>query len=63
MLGHYSQPVISLTLVTPGDIKDNLCYRNTVGVVRQMCDQQQWKNRWQELGLQVLWLPTGSADL
>ena len=46
MLEHYQQPVISLTLVTPGEIKDSLRYRNTMGVALQMCDQLLWENRW-----------------
>ncbi|EOY5738306.1 MULTISPECIES: citrate lyase holo-[acyl-carrier protein] synthase [Enterobacter] len=58
-LTHYQQPVISLTLVTPGEIKDSLRYRNTMGVALQMCDQLLWENRWQVLDRQVLWLPTG----
>ena len=48
-LTHYQQPVISLTLVTPGEIKDSLRYRNTMGVALQMCDQLLWENRWQVL--------------
>ena len=43
MLEHYQQPVISLTLVTPGEIKDSLRYRNTMGVALQMCDQLLWE--------------------
>ena len=45
MLEHYQQPVISLTLVTPGEIKDSLRYRNTMGVALQTCDQLLWENR------------------
>lgn len=52
MLTHYQQPVISLTLVTPGEIKDSLRYRNTMGVALQMCDQLLWENRWQVLDRQ-----------
>ena len=62
-LKHYQQPVISLTLVTPGEIKDSLRYRNTMGVALQMCDQLLWENRWQVLDRQVLWLPTGHEAL
>ncbi|MCR1316595.1 citrate lyase holo-[acyl-carrier protein] synthase [Enterobacter soli] len=62
-LAHYQQPVISLTLVTPGEIKDSLRYRNTMGVALQMCDQLLWENRWQVLDRQVLWLPTGPETL
>lgn len=58
-LTHYLQPVISLTLVTPGEIKDSLRYRNSMGVALQMCDQLLWAHRWQVLDRQVLWLPTG----
>ncbi|VTM50673.1 phosphoribosyl-dephospho-CoA transferase [Klebsiella pneumoniae] len=31
-LAHYQQPVISLTLVTPGAVKDSIRYRNMMGV-------------------------------
>jgi holo-ACP synthase len=62
-LTHYQQPVISLTLVTPGAIKDSLRYRNTMGVALQMCDQLLWEHRWQVLDRQVLWLPTGPEAL
>lgn len=61
-LTHYQQPVI-LTLVTPGEIKDSLRYRNTMGVALQMCDQLLWENRWQVLDRTVLWLPTGPEAL
>lgn len=63
MLEHYQQPVISLTLVSPGEIKDSLRCRNTMGVVLQMCDQLLWENRRQVLDRQVLWLPTGPEVL
>ena len=63
MLEHYQQPVISLTLVTPGEIKDSLRYRNTMGVALQTCDQLLWENRWQGLERQELWLPTGAEAL
>lgn len=58
-LKHYQQPVISLTLVTPGEMKDSIRYRNTMGVALQACDQLLWQHRWQVLDRQVLWLPTG----
>ena len=60
-LAHYQQPVISLTLVTPGAVKDSIRYRNMMGVALQACDQLLWKHRWQTLDRQVLWLPTGPA--
>lgn len=31
-LAHYQRPVISLTLVTPGAVKDSIRYRNMMGV-------------------------------
>ena len=62
-LMHYQQPVISLTLVTPGEIKDNQRYRNSMGVALQMCDQLLWGHRWHVLNRQVLWLPTGPEAL
>lgn len=34
-LAHYQQPVISLTLVTPGAVKDSIRYRNMMGVALQ----------------------------
>ena len=58
-LTHYQQPIISLTLVTPGAVKNSLRYRNTMGVALQMCDQMLWQNGWQVLDLQVFGLPTG----
>lgn len=55
----YQQPIISLTLVTPGTVKNSLRYRNTMGVALQMCDQLLWENRWPVRDRQILWLPTG----
>lgn len=62
-LAHYQQPVISLTLVTPGAVKDSIRYRNTMGVALQACDQLLWQNHWTVLDRQVLWLPTGAEAL
>ncbi|MEY8709778.1 citrate lyase holo-[acyl-carrier protein] synthase [Mangrovibacter phragmitis] len=58
-LTHYRRTVISLTLVTPGVVKDSIRYRNTMGVALQACDQLLWQQRWRVLDRQVLWLPTG----
>ncbi|TCW13689.1 holo-ACP synthase [Raoultella sp. BIGb0138] len=58
-LTRYQQPIISLTLVTPGMVKDTPRYRNTMGVALQMGDQLLWENRWPVLDRQVWWLPTG----
>ena len=62
-IAHYQQPVVSLTLVTPGAVKDSIRYRNMMGVALQACDQMLWKHRWQTLDRQVLWLPTGLEAL
>lgn len=62
-LARYQQPIISLTLVTPGAVKDSIRYRNTMGVALQACDQLLWQNRWPVLDRQVLWLPTGAEAL
>lgn len=62
-LAHYQQPIISLTLVTPGAVKDSIRYRNTMGVALQACDQLLWQNQWQVKDRQVLWLPTGAEAL
>lgn len=63
LLTHYQQPVISLTLVTPGAEKDSIRYRNMMGVALQAFDQLLWKHRWQTLDRQVKWLPTGPEAL
>lgn len=62
-LRHYQQPIISLTLVTPGAVKDTMRYRNTMGVALQACDQMLWQRGWQMLDRQVLWLPTGAEAM
>ncbi|MDH2914234.1 citrate lyase holo-[acyl-carrier protein] synthase [Kosakonia sp. HypNH10] len=62
-LRHYQQPIISLTLVTPGTVKDTMRYRNTMGVALQACDQMLWQRGWQMLDRQVLWLPTGAEAM
>ena len=62
-LARYQQPVISLTLVTPGAVKDSIRYRNTMGVALQACDQLLWQHQWPVLERQVLWLPTGAEAM
>lgn len=62
-LTHYNQPVVSLTLVTPGEVKDSIRYRHAMGVALQACDQLFWRSGWQVLDRQVLWLPTGPEAL
>ncbi|ERK05331.1 Apo-citrate lyase phosphoribosyl-dephospho-CoA transferase [Pantoea sp. AS-PWVM4] len=62
-LTRYQQPIISLTLVTPGAVKDSIRYRNTMGGAVQACDQLLWQHRWPVLAHQVLWLETGPEAL
>ncbi|MGB7800247.1 citrate lyase holo-[acyl-carrier protein] synthase [Buttiauxella sp.] len=62
-LTSYQQPVISLTLVTPGPVKDNLRYRNCMAVALQACDQLLWQRRWQVSNRQVFWMPTGAEAI
>ncbi|NIY47732.1 citrate lyase holo-[acyl-carrier protein] synthase [Cedecea colo] len=59
----HQQPVISLTLVTPGPVKDSIRYRNCMAVAIQACDQLLWQRCWPVLERQVLWLPTGAEAL
>ncbi|SQA97659.1 2'-(5''-triphosphoribosyl)-3'-dephospho-CoA:apo-citrate lyase [Cedecea neteri] len=59
----HSQPVLSLTLVTPGPVKDSIRYRNCMAVALQACDQLLWRYRWPVLERQVLWLPTGAEAM
>ncbi|MCX8957881.1 citrate lyase holo-[acyl-carrier protein] synthase [Erwinia psidii] len=58
-LAEYQQPVLSLTLITPGGIKNSSRYRNLMGIALQQCDQLLWEHRWLVLDRQLLWLPTG----
>lgn len=58
-LTHYRKTVVSLTLVTPGEVKDSIRYRNSMRVALQACDQLLWRQGWSILDRQVLWLPTG----
>lgn len=58
-LSHWQVPLLSLTLVTPGPVKNSLRYQNTMGVALQTCDQILWRNGWQTLAREVFWLETG----
>lgn len=62
-LTRYHNPVISLTLVTPGAQKDSIRYRNAMGVALQACDQLLWRHHWPVLDHRVLWLPCGAEAL
>lgn len=62
-LVRHRQPVLSLTLVTPGPVKDSIRYRNCMAVALQACDQLLWQRHWPVLERQVLWLPTGAEAM
>lgn len=62
-LTRYQQPVISLTLVTPGAVKDTARYRNTMQVALQQCEQMLREYHWPVKAQQVLWLETGPEAL
>ncbi|SFM97375.1 holo-ACP synthase [Izhakiella capsodis] len=59
----WQSPLLSLTLVTPGPVKDSIRYRNCMGVALQACDQLLWRNGWKVLQREVFWLPTGPEAL
>ncbi|OON41115.1 holo-ACP synthase CitX [Izhakiella australiensis] len=62
-LARWQAPLLSLTLVTPGPVKDSIRYRHCMGVALQACDQLLWRNAWQVLQREVFWLPTGPEAL
>lgn len=62
-LTRYHQPVISLTLVTPGPVKTSARYENIMGVALQVCDQWISQNHWPLTARQVSWLATGPEAL
>ncbi len=62
-LTRHHRPLISLTLVTPGAVKDSIRYRNAMGVALTACDQLLWQRQWPVLERQVLWLDTGAEAL
>lgn len=55
----YQQAVISLTLVTPGAVKDTAAYRDVMRVAVQQCDQLLREHQWSVRDSKILWLPTG----
>lgn len=62
-LTRYQHPIISLTLVTPGAIKDSPRYRQCMQTAITLCHQLLQAQQWQVLDHQVLWLPTGPEGL
>lgn len=62
-LTRYHQPVISLTLVTPGPVKTSARYENIMGVALRVCDQWISQNHWPLTARQVNWLATGPEAL
>ena len=71
-LRRYQQPIISLTLVTPGTVKNSLRYRNTMGVALQMCDQLLCKgmqgvhglfeDEFRARNIHAIWMPHALPD-
>lgn len=62
-LTRYRQPVISLSLVSPGPVKISSRYENIMGVALQVCDHWLWQSGWPVKDRQVIWLPTGPEGL
>lgn len=62
-LHRYRQPVISLTLVTPGQVKDCARYQNVMGVAIQIADHWLRSNGWPVNDRAVRFLPTGPEAL
>lgn len=62
-LTHYAQPLVSLTLVTPGAVKASSRYHHCMGSALQACDQLFHQHHWPVLARRVFWLPTGAEAL
>lgn len=62
-LTQFSQPLISLTLVTPGPIKDSPRYRQVMHEALRSADAMLRRHDWPLLRQQTLWLPTGAEAL
>ena len=59
-LTQFSQPLISLTLVTPGPVKDSVVYRQVMREALQRAEVMLLQHGWPVLKQQVFWLPTGA---
>ncbi len=58
-IGRYGRPLISLTLVTPGPVKDSASYRQLMGEAINVCQRMLTGRGWPVAAQQVFWLPTG----
>lgn len=58
-LTRWQVPLLSLTLVTPGPVKNSIRYRDTLAAALQACDKLLWRNGWQTRAREVFWLETG----
>lgn len=62
-LQSYRQPLISLTLVTPGPVKDSALYRRSMRAAVEACNALLHTRGWTTLAHQVFWLDTGPEAL
>jgi holo-ACP synthase len=58
-LENYQQAVISLTLVTPGSVKDSERYRRSMAVAVEQCHSLLAHRHWPVLQHELFWLPSG----
>ncbi|XBS71591.1 citrate lyase holo-[acyl-carrier protein] synthase [Acerihabitans sp. KWT182] len=58
-LGRYGLPLLSLTLVTPGPVKDSLRYRQLMAEALNACGRMLADRGWPVAAWQAFWLPTG----
>ena len=63
LLTRFHQPVLSLTLVTPGPVKDSIGYRHVMAEALREGDQLLWRRGWKVLSREVHWLDTGPEAL
>jgi holo-ACP synthase len=59
-LTQFSQPLISLTLVTPGPVKDSVAWRGIMREALQQAEVMLRQHGWPVLKQEVFWLPTGA---
>ncbi len=58
-LGRYGHPLISLTLVTPGPVKDSARYRQVMAQAINVCQRMLARRGWPVAAREFFWLPTG----
>ncbi|WP_413733512.1 citrate lyase holo-[acyl-carrier protein] synthase [Sodalis sp. RH21] len=62
-LARYRQPLISLTLVTPGPVKDSALYRRSMRAALSACDSLLRARGWPVRAQEVFWPDTGPEAL